>query len=151
MSDDFTITIIDNTDEVIAAKDEAIERALEAIGLQAEGYAKMLCPVGTPESTGIEGYHGGTLRNSITHTTEHTNEGDSAIIGSNIPYAAYVECGTGIYADNGNGRRTPWVWVDQNGKPHKTSGMKPRHFFKKAIADHTDEYRAMVEQCLKNV
>lgn len=145
---DFTIT--DNTDEVIAAKDEAIERALEAIGLQAEGYAKMLCPVGTPESTGIEGYHGGTLRNSITHTTERTRDGDSAIIGSNIPYAPYVEHGTGLYADNGNGRKTPWTWVDENGKPHKTSGMTPRHFFKNAIADHTDEYKNIVETMLKS-
>ena len=83
---DFTIT--DNTDEVIAAKDEAIERALEAIGLQAEGYAKMLCPVGTPESTGIEGYHGGTLRNSITHTTEQDGGTVSAVIGTNVEYAA---------------------------------------------------------------
>lgn len=143
-------TIIDNTDEVIAAKDEAIERALEAIGLQAEGYAKMLCPVGTPESTGIEGYHGGTLRNSITHTTERTNEGDSAIIGSNVEYAPYVEFGTGKEAENKNGRQTPWIWVDENGKGHKTSGMKPRHFFKNAISDHTDEYKNIVETLLKS-
>jgi phage gpG-like protein len=145
---DFTIT--DNTDEVIAAKDEAIERALEAIGLQAEGYAKMLCPVGTPESTGIEGYHGGTLRNSISHTTDHSNGEDSAIIGSNIPYAPYVEHGTGLYADNGNGRKSPWIWVDENGKPHKTSGMTPRHFLKNAIADHIDEYKDITENYLKN-
>lgn len=145
------IEIVDHTDECIAAKDAAVRKACEMIGLQAEGYAKMLCPVGTPESTGIEGYHGGVLRNSITHTTEHTSEGDNAIIASNVEYAAYVELGTGIYADNGNGRRTPWVWVDQNGKPHKTSGMKPRHFFKKAVADHSEEYKAMIEHCLKNV
>lgn len=145
---DFTIT--DNTDEVIAVKDEAIERALEAIGLQAEGYAKMLCPVGTPESTGIEGYHGGTLRNSITHTTERTSEGDSAIIGSNVEYAPYVEAGTGIYADNGNGRKDPWTWVDENGKSHKTSGMKPRHYLKNAIADHLSEYKQIAEYYLKS-
>ena len=33
-----SVSIIDNTDLIKNAKDEAIERALEAVGLQAEGY-----------------------------------------------------------------------------------------------------------------
>lgn len=144
------VEVIDHTDEVIAAKNAAVEAALEAIGLQAEGYAKMLCPVGTPESTGIEGYHGGTLRNSITHTTERTIEGDSAIIGSNVEYAAFVEFGTGKEAENKNGRQTPWIWFDKNGKGHKTSGMKPRHYMKNAIADHLSEYKQITEMYLKS-
>lgn len=49
-------------------------------------------------------------------------------------YAVYVEYGTGIYAKNGNGRKTPWsyyypkidswVW---------TEGMKPQPFWTPAI------------------
>lgn len=77
MSMDFTIT--DNSALFKAAKDEAVARALEAIGLQAEGYAKMLAPVDT-----------GRLRNSLTHTVE----GDAAYIGTNVEYAPYVEYGT---------------------------------------------------------
>ena len=138
------IEIIDNTDECIDAKNAAVQAALEAIGLQAEGYAKMLCPVGTPESTGVEGYHGGVLRNSIAHAVD----GESAVIGTNISYGAFVELGTGIYASNGNGRPTPWVWIDENGKAHRTAGMKPRHFLKNAVADHTDEYKAILESFL---
>ena len=145
-----TFELIDHTDECIDAKNAAVDRALEMIGLQAEGYAKMNCPVGNPVSTGIEGYHGGTLRNSITHTTEQTTDGAAAIIGTNVEYAPYVELGTGIHAENGNGRRTPWIWVDENGKRHKTSGMKPRHFMKKAIADHIDEYKEILETSLKS-
>jgi hypothetical protein len=61
-----------------------------------------------------------------------------------------VELGTGIHAENGNGRRTPWIWEDENGKRHKTSGMKPRHFMKKAIADHIDEYKEILETSLKS-
>lgn len=61
------------------ASNEAIERALEAIGLAAEGYAKMKCPVDT-----------GNLRNSITHGTME----DAAYIGTNVEYAPYVELGT---------------------------------------------------------
>lgn len=67
--------------EIKDAARNAVERALEAVGLQAEGYAKMLCPVDT-----------GNLRNSITHTTEPSDR--SAYIGTNVEYAPYVEYGT---------------------------------------------------------
>ena len=75
---EFKITV-DNTRLIKNATTEALRTAFEAVGLQAEGYAKMLCPVDT-----------GNLRNSITHTTED----DAAIISTNVEYAAYVEMGT---------------------------------------------------------
>lgn len=75
---EFEITV-DNIDLVKNATTEAIRTAFEAVGMQAEGYAKMLCPVDT-----------GNLRNSITHTTED----DAAIIATNVEYASYVEMGT---------------------------------------------------------
>lgn len=46
----------DNTDEYIQLFEQAVDRALERCGMQAESYATDLAPVGTPESTGIEGY-----------------------------------------------------------------------------------------------
>ncbi len=46
----------DRRKEIIEQKNNAIERKMEAIGMQAEGYAKLLCPVDT-----------GNLRNSIGH------------------------------------------------------------------------------------
>lgn len=68
-----------HTDEALDGKNEAIARALETIGLIAEGYAKIACPVDT-----------GRLRNSITH-----QRGDNFIaIGTNVEYAPYVEMGT---------------------------------------------------------
>lgn len=60
-----------------------IEIALEKVGLTAERYAKLACPVGTPESTGKKGYVGGTLRNSISHT----HDKNTAYIGTNVEYA----------------------------------------------------------------
>lgn len=70
----------DNSQEVLDALNEKIPVALEAIGQQAEGYAKLLCPVDT-----------GRLRNSITHTQEGD---DTELIGTPVEYAAYVEMGT---------------------------------------------------------
>lgn len=65
-----------NVDAVIKAADEQIALALEAIGLQAEGYAQLNVPVDT-----------GRLRNSIMHRVE----GETAYIGTNVEYAPYVE------------------------------------------------------------
>lgn len=73
--------IEDHSAEVIAAKDAAVERALEAIGQQAVGYAKLLAPVDT-----------GRLRNSMTH--EVRADEDSVYVGTNVEYAPYVELGT---------------------------------------------------------
>ena len=53
---DISVQIVDNSALIEQATNEAIVKALEAMGLQAEGYAKMKCPVDT-----------GLLRNSITH------------------------------------------------------------------------------------
>lgn len=73
------VHITDNSAQFLAALGLAKQAALEAIGLQAEGYAKAKCPVDT-----------GNLRNSISHAAS----GDSAYIGTNVEYAPYVEFGT---------------------------------------------------------
>ena len=74
------VEITDHSEEVKDEMQAAIERALEACGLQCEGYAKMKCPVDT-----------GRLRNSITHAQE---DDTTEIIGTNVEYAPYVEMGT---------------------------------------------------------
>lgn len=75
------IVIADNTAEIIEKMDAAIARALEAVGIQAEGDAKLLCPEDT-----------GRLRNSITHTIDAGD--NTAVIGTNVEYALYVHEGT---------------------------------------------------------
>lgn len=70
------VTIQDHSQDCINTKNAAIQKALEMIGLQAEGYAKLKCPVDT-----------GRLRNSITHVQENER---TEIIGSAVEYAAYV-------------------------------------------------------------
>lgn len=144
---DINVTFEDNSGEVLRELERIEAKTLEELGLTAEAYAKLNAPVGTPESTGVEGYGpGGTLRNSIAHASRD----GVAYVGTNTYYAPYVELGTGIHANEGKGRKTPWVWIDKNGEPHKTYGMKPRHFLKKAVQDHQREYKAIIEKNLKN-
>ena len=71
----------DNTKQVTHGIESAIGVALEKIGLLAEGYAQMKCPVDT-----------GNLRASITHEVDAG--GKAVYIGTNVEYGPYVELGT---------------------------------------------------------
>ena len=147
------VKIVDNTKEIVDETDLATQRALEIIGGKMERYAKMLCPVGTPESTGIPGYMGGTLRNSITYVTAlhdgltievkkgeanpfvayhggkkvaaKTDEENVVFVGTNVYYAPYVELGT--------------------------SKKAPRPFLKPSVSEHISEYRHILANELKKV
>ena len=125
----------DYSADVLNEFHDAVLRALERCGEQAEGYAKDLAPVDT-----------GNLRNSISHTVDEDEP--AAYIGSNVEYAAYVELGTGKYTDGG--RPTPWVYQDDNGKWHWTAGNPAQPFLKPAVADHPQTYRNIIEDEMKN-
>ena len=75
---------------------------------------------------------------------------EAVYIGTNTKYAIYNEYGTGIYAEGGKGRKSPWVYKGSDGKTHVTRGMKPLHFLRNAVQDHKDEYKAIAEKYLKN-
>ena len=125
----------DYSADVLNEFHDAVLRALERCGEQAEGYAKDLAPVDT-----------GNLRNSISHTVDEDEP--AAYIGSNVEYAAYVELGTGKYTEGG--RPTPWVYRDDEGNYHWTRGNPAQPFLKPAVADHAQTYRNIIEDELKN-
>ena len=62
----------------------------------------------------------GRLRNSISHATDD----DAAYIGTNVEYAPYVELGA--------------------------RGRKGVHMLKRAATEHTDEYKRLMEDSMKN-
>ena len=131
MADD--VFFIDNSDLFQEEFEAACRRALERCGMQAEGYAKDLTPVDT-----------GNLRNSITHKVVD----DSVYIGTNNEYAAYVELGTGKYAEGG--RPDPWVYQDEEGRWHHTHGQRASPYLKPAVADHKHTYRNIIKDELEN-
>ena len=74
-----TINVENNANLVLTELEHEMEKALVKCGLQAQTFAKSLCPVDT-----------GNLRNSISYIVE----GDTVYIGTNTEYAPYVELGT---------------------------------------------------------
>ena len=133
---EFTITS-DNIKLVQKATEQQILKALEECGMTAERYAK-------ENLTDNGSVNTGNLRNSMTYQTKKRE----VLIGSAVEYAPYVELGTGIYAESGGGRQTPWVYVDENGVGHYTHGAKPKPYLRPAIKDHIDEYNEIIKACL---
>ena len=127
----------DNSKKILDEFHDAALRALERCGSQAEGYAKDLAPVDT-----------GNLRNSISHRVDPDEP--AAYVGTDTEYAPYVEFGTGVYAEGGGGRPTPWVYQDDEGNWHWTAGNKAQPFLKPAVADHAQTYRNIIEDEMKN-
>ena len=62
----------------------------------------------------------GRLRNSISHTVD----GEAAYIGTNVEYAPYVELGA--------------------------RGRDGKHMLQRAATEHTDEYKQLMEDSMKN-
>ena len=77
------ITVESNLEEVMKDFYRKGEKAMKAAGMQAETYAKQLCPVGET----------GNLRNSITHGVLIGDGQVAAVIGTDVYYAPFVELG----------------------------------------------------------
>ena len=139
MAYDFQIE--NNADLTREAFDRCLKRALTAIGMQAESYAKQKINQANAIDTG-------RLINSVTWGTAERagsfdysdNEGnhfadtrglaeeDAVYIGSNVSYAPFIEYG----------------W--QNGG----SSYAGVHFLKDAAGNHTAEYKEIIKQSMEN-
>lgn len=128
-------------DRVIAriesiAEEQKLERALGRACAVVERSAKQKAPKGN-----------GTLRNSITSRVEN-NEG---IVFTNLEYAPYVEFGTGLFAEGGNGRKeVPWRYQDDKGEWHTTSGMHPHPFMRPALLENRQKIVEILKEDLLN-
>lgn len=77
------IELLDNSPEILAALENAIDRALWAIGRTAVGYAQDIITEAGRVDTGL-------MRRSIT--SEHDDR--TVVIGENVEYAPYHELGS---------------------------------------------------------
>lgn len=126
--------------DVLQAIDEAQERALLAVAIFLKAKAILKSPVGR--------ISGGDLRQSIKYELDD----NKILIGSTSKYAVYVEKGTGIYAEDGNGRTTPWVYYDQKaGEYFLTRGQKPQPFLTPAVFENIEEIKSIFVEEMKNL
>lgn len=92
---------------------ETGETFLEEVGGELEAQTKRNTKVDT-----------GKTKESCEHVVNA--EKMEVQVGSRYKNALWEEFGTGIYALNGDGRKTRWVYRTEDGKFHSTVGKKPR-------------------------
>lgn len=139
------VEYVTHIDKVLSASTQALERAAEIIGGMMETKAKLYVTdevYASPESWYIRT---GNLRNSITHDTLVEKDAVIIAVGSTVDYAPYVELGTGVYAEDGKGRKTPWRYQDNQGNWHATRGIPPRPFLRPAVMNHVNDYRQVLQ------
>lgn len=138
-----------NVITVKTALKSQLKQAAEIIRGQMETNAKLHITEGVYDQPETWYRRTGALRNSIT--TKVAEDGNDVLVavGSNMKYAPYVELGTGILAEKGDGRKTGWTYKGSDGKFHHTTGMAPRPFLRPAVEKHTEQYKSTVEKCLK--
>lgn len=100
---------------------KAIKRVIADTAELIQSQAQALAPVDD-----------GNLRQSIE--IRYFNRGLSAEIIVGAHYALYVNYGTGIYAENGDGRKDPWVYYSEKlGRFVYTVGQRPQQFWEPAV------------------
>ena len=153
-----SVDITDNTGKALDALARAKARALEIVGGKAESYAKALCAPRGPKGNAFPTGLSSQIRNSI----EHTVDKDTAVIGSKLELAVFVELGTS------KEYKAPPDWIQTNVKPGHNSGlskwwfydemkgqlriglpMAPTPYLRPAIEDHIDEYKNVIENELR--
>ena len=139
------VIFTDNSDKVLKAKDEAVARILEIIGLKAEGYAKLKAPTDT-----------GLLKNSITHAvggqstaiSKYHGERESKYGKKGIPFGSYSGGSVGDSSEKAvyigsNVEYAPYV-------EYGTQRSRAQPFLKPAVSEHIGEYKSIIENELKN-
>lgn len=135
-----SVTMESHKEEILEEAKSKIFSWLEAIGEDAAHTAANVL-------TETETIDTGRLKNSISSAVVESE--NAVYIGTNVEYAIYHEFGTGIYAEKGGGRQTPWMFQDKDGEWHWTHGVKAKHYLQFGATAHKEEYMQMLERALQ--
>ena len=117
---------------------QTAEKAMTTSVLLLERDAKEECPVDT-----------GALRRSITSRMKQEPTLIQGEVFSDKEYAVYVHQGTGIYAENGDGRDTPWSYQDADGNWHTTLGQHPNPFMERALDENKEKCLQYIKDSIR--
>ena len=95
----------------------------------------------------------GKLKSSITIMPITWSNGlaEISVVPKGCNYAIYNELGTGIYADNGNGRKDGWVYPLGNGEFRFTMGLPPKYFVRDTREFYEDKASRFIEDNIRRL
>ena len=139
----------------MSVKIEGLDNVLDAISEMADGdeLKKALgkaCALAEGEAKKKAPKDNGELRRSIASKVDE-NSGDLVgVVYTPLEYAPYVEFGTGLFAEDGNGRKdVPWCYEDDKGEWHSTRGQKPQPYLRPALHENRDNILRILKGGLK--
>ena len=103
-----------------------------------EGQAVLLAPVATSR-----------LKQSIDYIVD--DDELVGYVGTNVDYAIYVEFGTGEFAENGNGRKGGWMYIDTSGEWFFTWGIEPQPYLRPAFRQTKGQIEALAKSIFGEV
>lgn len=92
----------------------------------------------------------GDLRRSIQSRVEHDGKDIVGVVFTPLEYAPYVEYGTGLFAENGGRKDVPWVYCDDEGNFHSTSGQHPHPFMRPALNENREKILNIIKEGMLN-
>jgi HK97 gp10 family phage protein len=126
------IAKLENTNNLVGKMKEAADFV--------EGVAKEKAPKDT-----------GRLIGSIENKVEVSGNEIVATVFTPVEYAPYQEFGTGLFAVNGDGRKTGWAYEDpKTGETIFTRGNRPHPFMGPALRENKDVIMQFLQEGLIN-
>lgn len=124
-------------------KIQRIEDVVNESSINVQSGAKQRCKVDT-----------GRLRSSITilMSLEQRKLGGYRVqVGTKVNYAAYVEFGTGVFAEHPTipGRKTPWTYKNRKGQFIRTKGSKAQPFLQPAAEEERPQFFSAMRGVLR--
>lgn len=93
----------------------------------------------------------GELRRSIESRVDENGGEIVGVVSTPLEYAPYVEFGTGLFAENGDGRKeVPWVYQDDKGEWYTTRGQHPQPFLRPALNDNRENIIRILKGGINN-
>jgi hypothetical protein len=135
--------------EIIVHSDE-VELALRAMKPSKQLMSDIVYGAGKPVKAFQEQHapsNSGELSRSIAMNLVESSDTVAVLeVGPTVPYAVYIEYGTGVYAEGGRGRKSPWQYMTPAGNWITTIGIRPQPFVRPSIQDPV-----VIEEMVENV
>ena len=128
--------------------EEGIEKGMELVASEIHQMELNIIDESlNPNSTYVRS---GKLKSS-TEVEDLVWEGSvaSQVITNTANYAVYNELGTGIYAENGQGRQGGWYYFDGE-KVRFTVGMPPKYFVRDSYEHYKEKAPSIIQQSIFN-
>lgn len=141
--------LIKDLDKTIEKIEEGIEEGMRQVGSE---IVQMQHDIIDTNVGGDGSYvRTGLLKSGVTiMPLEWSPSGVSMTITNTTSYSVYNELGTGIYAENGQGRQGGWFYSVGDGTYRFTLGLPPKYFVRDSFEFYKEKAPSIIQQSIFN-